>query len=73
MGLRAKLTFWSFSIATVGITLSFLKGAVHICGKGGWGVVPFFIGLLGLLMQALLFPSGSTRQRSASSSDPLIS
>jgi hypothetical protein len=42
-------------VAVVGIFLGFSSGAIGICGGGGWGIVPFFIGLAAIPVCGISF------------------
>jgi hypothetical protein len=62
MDTLAKIRLWSFRIALaslpiglLGIYVGIASGAVGICGGGGWGVVPFYVGLIALPISGLAF------------------
>ena len=55
MGRLLKVVLWSLPIGIVGSFIGMASGAIGVCGNGGWGLVPAFIGLGALLVFSVSF------------------
>jgi predicted Co/Zn/Cd cation transporter (cation efflux family) len=52
----AKTSICSFGVFIVGSFIGMASGAIGICGDGGWGLVPAFLGMLALAVFVVSLP-----------------